>query len=125
MRLAEKRGGRYTVTVLVRLVQFERSGGLSKQQPALSFLIGNIAAAQRRFLSDCVWRPECFRFFLIGRIPGKGGRQGFQIIQASAAVRQSAKEAFQKAAARAVQAGFTKEELTELLSEAYGKGEEK
>ena len=46
-------------------------------------------------------------------------------IQASAAVRQSAKEAFQKAAARAVQAGFTKEELTELLSEAYGKGEEK
>lgn len=199
MRLAEKRGGRYTVTVLVRLVQFERSGGLSKQQPALSFLIGNIAAAQRRFLSDCVWRPECFRFFLIGRIPGKGGRQVFQIdlksgdaiylqlkeqvvrlalagalesgeqlpsvrvlarelginpntvakayqeletegilcsvagkgsfltgnIQASAAVRQSAKEAFQKAAARAVQAGFMKEELTELLSEAYGKGEEK
>lgn len=46
-------------------------------------------------------------------------------IRASAAVRQSAKEAFQKAAARAVQAGFTKEELTELLSEAYGKGEEK
>lgn len=46
-------------------------------------------------------------------------------IRASAAVRQSAKEVFQKAAARAVQAGFTKEELTELLSEAYGKGEEK
>ena len=46
-------------------------------------------------------------------------------IRVSAAVRQSAKEAFQKAAARAVQAGFTKEELTELLSEAYGKGEKK
>lgn len=46
-------------------------------------------------------------------------------IRVSAAVRQSAKEAFQKAAARAVQAGFMKEELTELLSEAYGKGEEK
>ena len=174
MRLAKKRGGRYTVTVLVRLVQFERSGGLSKQQSALSFfdrkhcgcaeaVLVRLRLASGVFPVFSYRKEQVVRLALAGALESGeqlpsvrvlarelginpntvakayqeletegilcsvAGKGSFLTgnIRASAAVRQSAKEAFQKAAARAVQAGFTKEELTELLSEAYGKGEEK